>query len=685
MKRSKFLFLFIVLTIHTITGQNIALYSEIQNMKNSNQEFANISSLFIEAVKETTILNYFADSDEVYFFDYLPDNMKRLSKTISLNLSIRNKKIVLELMEVPSSFYNYKIKTSSGKEYLANADFKHYRGIVKDNPNSLVTISFFENEVKGLIATNQGNFNLVHDKHSNKHILYNDKNLIDKREFECATNTDLYPIQNPGIVFDDTLRSISPESKYVKLYFETEYDIYQQRGSVSAVERYVTSLYNQVATLYQNEGILTILSEIKIWNTEDPFTTNNQYDLLDQFSSSRNSFNGDVAVLLTFRSDNNNSRGGLAFVDGLCRNLCYAIGMLYNEDAQSVPNFSRPVYLVTHEIGHVLGSYHTHDCKWNGNDTAIDGCERKNIRCPDPGMPSQGGTIMSYCHLEGRPGVNFNLGFGPQPGNLIRNKVNNASCLERIEIKGPNNILCSGATFSFPLPTSWTVTNGLQILNGQSSNSISVRPILGSSGSGRITVTYNSQTITKDVSVGTLVPVANLVGSDITSVGISTYFYVLSPSNETNYEWTVSGPGNAEINQNHDKSYITFNTPGNYSVGCRAISQCTNLKQNNFAEMNVIVMPSGYSSVSPNPVSDILYIDLNRDKKITGEDKSFSNETIEYNIRMYDIFGTLHKTLKTKEKQVVLNVSGLPNGNYLLHIYESDNVEPQIHKVIIKH
>lgn len=35
---------------------------------------------------------------------------------------------------------------------------------------------------------------------------------------------------------------------------------------------------------------------------------------------------------------------------------------------------------------------------------------------------------MSYCHLN-PVGINFNNGFGPQPGNLIRNRVSNATCL----------------------------------------------------------------------------------------------------------------------------------------------------------------------------------------------------------------------------------------------------------------
>ena len=40
---------------------------------------------------------------------------------------------------------------------------------------------------------------------------------------------------------------------------------------------------------------------------------------------------------------------------------------------------------------------------------------------------------MSYCHLTSA-GTNFSLGFGPQPGTLIRNRVANASCLHVCEV-----------------------------------------------------------------------------------------------------------------------------------------------------------------------------------------------------------------------------------------------------------
>jgi len=93
-------------------------------------------------------------------------------------------------------------------------------------------------------------------------------------------------------------------------------------------------------------------------------------------------------------------------------------------------------------LGHNLGSPNTHDCRWNGNNTQIDDCGNKYFAednepstnpkpcydANDETLPSSG-TIMSYCHLISGIGVNFNNGFGQQPGNLIRGLVNSATCL----------------------------------------------------------------------------------------------------------------------------------------------------------------------------------------------------------------------------------------------------------------
>ncbi len=122
---------------------------------------------------------------------------------------------------------------------------------------------------------------------------------------------------------------------------------------------------------------------------------------------------------------------------------------IYNS-FNTVPTWSWSVQCVSHENGHLLRSPHTHSCAWNGNNTAIDGCYPPEGACTRPAIPAKG-TIMSYCNLQG--GIDFNLGFGPQPAALMRATIDASFCLIACGIiQPPPTCIDSIQTKTVPCP-----------------------------------------------------------------------------------------------------------------------------------------------------------------------------------------------------------------------------------------
>jgi hypothetical protein len=223
------------------------------------------------------------------------------------------------------------------------------------------------------------------------------------------------------------------------MYYETDYDIYTSSGSTTTgVTNWMTAVHNNVATIYTNDQVNTAISQIFIWTTPDPFTGSTSSARLSSFKSNRPTFNGDVGELIAI--DPGGLGGVASTINGLCSSTnkyCYAdVDYAYN----NFPTYSWTVMVVTHEFGHLLGSYHTHNCSWPGG--AIDNCYTTEGGCPPGPAPVNGGTIMSYCHLTSN-GINFNNGFGTYPGNAIRGAVDAASCMTSSCTGGGGSAYCA--------------------------------------------------------------------------------------------------------------------------------------------------------------------------------------------------------------------------------------------------
>jgi hypothetical protein len=370
----------------------------------------------------------------------LSEIMQYRPAALELHLPYQGSELVLELVRQNVVSEDFTVVTSDRPGQPAPFDAgAHYRGIIKGNPHTLAAISFFSDEIMGVVAhpfnghLNLGRLDLP--KNRTQYVLFSDHDFTGKLPIGCDTD-DAH--MTPQVPRD---RGLTNVNGCVRVYFEADKDLYSNKGSVTATVNYITGFFNSVSTLYQNEQVSIVISQIYVWTTADGYPETSSSDALYAFQSTRTTFNGDIAHLVTLDAGN---LGGVAFIDILCvsgYNYAFSnIGSSYN----GFPTYSWTVEVVTHEMGHSMSSHHTHWCGWSGG--ALDNCYTTEGGCAAGPAPTNGGTIMSYCHLTGY-GINFNNGFGTQPGDAIRSGVTAASCLSATCTTNP----C-------PPPNSFTLT-----------------------------------------------------------------------------------------------------------------------------------------------------------------------------------------------------------------------------------
>ncbi len=393
-----------------------------------------IKSLF--SIAQRTEASHLKLDKEINEYTLLDVNLQLLqqikgrpSKTMHLQIPLsfaRNLELDLVLVDILAE--DFSVVQRSDNSVADVETGVHYRGIISGDEHSIVALSIYEQEVIALVSSKAGNIvvgRLQDQNGTSKHIAYDDLPVFQGEAFACGTEDSGIGYKRKDLDFHHEIES-RDVGDCIRLYIEVDKDIHDNKGGVAGATNYITGLLNQVITLYANENLETVVSQIVVWDVTSPYSSTSSSGMLSDFENHITSINGDLGQLLSYQAS-----GGIAYVNGLCRsNVDYRLSFSSIGSSYAVvPTYSWSVMVIAHEFGHLFGSQHTHACVWNGNSTAIDGCAGSTEgSCALPGNPSQGGTIMSYCHLQS-VGINFNEGFGPQPGNVIRNRVANASCL----------------------------------------------------------------------------------------------------------------------------------------------------------------------------------------------------------------------------------------------------------------
>jgi len=397
------------------------------------------------------------DRNTDYLHDYLDDYIPlKLDKEMLLSLVDAQ----YEAIELTLPFTNGEVLTAklinhdiraegfsiidlSTKESLPAPKAAFYRGTLDRKVDALAGVSFFEENLYGIFASKyMGNIALVPDPinpgDGENYILYADKDLKQERQATCdadhLSHLEEYTQSAPRSNVYSTCGD-------VEIYLEATNKLYKENGSnTTTTTNFVTAFFNNSAILFRNEGIYTSIKKIGINTLEDGYTNlTSSFENLNRFGDiTRNNYQqygAELAHLVDYDAD---GLGGAAWKNAMCSNYFYFSSKdthhgayAYSSVLTSTSPFSDfplAVFVFTHEMGHNLGSQHTQWCGWEGG--AIDDCATvENGPCNAGPTPSNGGTIMSYCHTK-PAGINFSAGFGEQPGNEIRSKVASKTCVE---------------------------------------------------------------------------------------------------------------------------------------------------------------------------------------------------------------------------------------------------------------
>jgi len=365
--------------------------------------------------------------------------LNRKHPVLSIDVPLYDGIYTLELKSVRMYSPQFAVFTRGREEHRIAYDLPlHYNGHIKGHVKSTASINVRGNKLSGVIRLEGKSYTLAYSDTMRKHYVFDSDNIDKAFEMRC---TQLPDDEIRDHITQEFHKNNIDCEEAVGVYFECDHTLFLNFGSDSMqLIDYVVDLFAEVSLLYANENLPVVISGIGIWTSPDPYSngTSALYDFQDELNNT--GYAGDIAHLLANDPGNN---GGVAYIDQLCDNAPYAYSDISNT-FDFYPAYSWDVQLVAHEMGHTFGSMHTHDCVWgpDGNQQ-IDDCGNVHGTptgiCYDSGnpvIPAGGGTVMSYCHLD-PVGIDFLNGFGPEPGNLMRQR--HASCF-------CDNAVCGAAT-----------------------------------------------------------------------------------------------------------------------------------------------------------------------------------------------------------------------------------------------
>lgn len=199
-------------------------------------------------------------------------------------------------------------------------------------------------------------------------------------------------------------------------------------GDVAAAEAYIELIIGAVSTIYERDlGVRLRLDFVRTWpGGVVPFDSSDLNSFANRWDFFENPFAYNLIHLFSGRRDL--PFGGIAFLGG---SEC---GYQYGISGYLTAAFLTPIVdgqydnwdlnVVAHEMGHNMGTPHTHDLM-----PVVDSCAF--------GTHSRG-TIMSYCHTTAGQQFNMDVRFHARIQDVIDSQIQQFGCLS-YDCNGNNN------------------------------------------------------------------------------------------------------------------------------------------------------------------------------------------------------------------------------------------------------
>jgi hypothetical protein len=265
--------------------------------------------------------------------------------------------------------------------------------------------------------------------------------------WSCHVNDDDVSTKPAGRGGKKEERPQAGTLRRIEMALEGDFTYYQDHGNdaVRATE-YAEDVIAACSDIYERDVAGTLyIKSWELWTVNDPYPGTNSSTLLTQFRDYWRVNKGAVTRSIAHLFSGINGIGGIAYLTVLCnKNNGYAVDGLNNNIVYPRTTYAWDTDVVSHELGHNVGSPHTHSCSWA---PPIDSCYAAEGGC-FPGTKAVRGTIMSYCHLTPQ---GTNLEFHPRVQTLMETRLAEASAcvplVSDMEVSAGNDTtVCPGTS-----------------------------------------------------------------------------------------------------------------------------------------------------------------------------------------------------------------------------------------------